>query len=246
MKIHKSPLFRFLLPMGIGFFPGLFMWFAPAYLPFDWSVWLDMPAMMVCAGHRGDLDLLLFMGVFQWTFFGLCIGTCWLCFGKKDGVRWHTWASRIILALALPVICLSIFSFPYYGLYNPNRWDHVRAPNITGPGAMAGVSKFIAAYGWNISTNEDDPWRWEDLNPRYIHNLPWRRYKDQQFQALTHHGILYVLSDPGWHHDYAGVTYNPTTNAFPAIMDGFKRIGGHWYVWCILEFHPDGLPKKYE
>lgn len=200
---------------------------------------------MVSAGLQ-SFQLMSILVVFQWTFLGICIGTCWLFFGKADGTRWHKWEKRILLGLALPVILISIVSFLYFGLYNPNRWDHVPAPNTARSGAMASVSKFIAANGWNMSTNEDDLWRWEDLNTHYIGNLPWRRYKNEQFPALTYNGILYVLSNPGWHHDYAGVAYNPTTNEFPFELDGFKPIGSHWYVWCILEFHPSGLPKKYE
>jgi hypothetical protein len=248
MKIHKSPLFRFFLPTVIGFVLGWAFWFTelPYLLPDEWMLWLEMPALMVAAGLQSSLQLIQILGVFQWTFLGLCIGTCWLFFGKADGVRWHMRAKRTILSFASCVILVSIVSFLYFGLYNPNSWDHVPAPNMSRPGAMTSVSEFIAAHGWYMSTNQDDLWRWEDLNTPSISNLPWRRYKNQQFPALTYNGILYVLSDPGWHHDYAGVAYNPTTNEFPAELDGFKPIGGHWYVWCILEFHPSDLPKKYE
>jgi hypothetical protein len=133
---------------------------------------------------------------------------------------------------------------------NRNRirpWDDTPSPNIRGTNALAGVSAFIATYGWNSSTNDEDLDRWEDLQPHYIRDLPWTQYKGRKFQALTYDGILYVLSNPGWHHDYGGVAYNPTTNRFPALMlNGFKPIGGHWYVWCSLEFNPQGLPKIYE
>jgi hypothetical protein len=128
-----------------------------------------------------------------------------------------------------------------------NRWDSKPGHFVRGTNAVAGVSAFIASYGWNSSTNDEDLDRWEDLKPHYIHDLPWSKLRDQQFQALTHDGILYVLSNPGWHHDYGGVAYNPTTNRFPEVMlNGFKPIGGHWYVWCSLEFNPQGLPKIYE
>ena len=127
-----------------------------------------------------------------------------------------------------------------------NRWDDTPAPDIKGVNAMAGVSEFIAANGWNMCTNDTDLSSWEDLKPHYIHNLPWVRYKDRQFQALTFNGVLYVLSNSGWHHDYGGVAYIPTTNNFPAIIDGFKPIGGHWYVWCNLEFQRNDLPRIYE
>lgn len=250
MKILRSPLFRFFLPTGIGLTLGLLLWLTDFsdHLPLTLMMWLETPAIMVAAGLPKGIGfaIMFFLGVFQWVFFGMCIGTFWLFLGKTNGVRWHVLARRILLGFALPLMLVSIVSFLYFGLYNPNHWDHVPAPNITGTGAMAGVSEFIAEHGWNMSTNVDDLWQWEDLKPNYIRNLPWTRYKNQQIQALTYNGILYVLSDPGWHHDYAGVAYDPTTNEFPAIMDGFKPIGGHWYVWCILEFHPTDLPKKYE
>ena len=127
-----------------------------------------------------------------------------------------------------------------------HKWDATPPPDIRGTNALVGVSVFIATYGWNMSTNVQDLWRWEDLQPYYIHDLPWTRYKNQQFQALTYDGILYVLSNPGWHHDYGGVAYNPKTNHFPEYLEGFKPIGGHWYVWCITEFEGHHLPKIYE
>jgi hypothetical protein len=128
-----------------------------------------------------------------------------------------------------------------------NRWDSKPGHYIKGTNALAGVSTFIANYGLNSSTNDEDLGRWEDLQPHYIQDLPWSKLKNQQFQALTQNGILYVLSNPGWHHDYGGIAYNPTTNKFPELMlNGFKPIGDHWYVWCNLEFNPQGLPKIYE
>ena len=127
-----------------------------------------------------------------------------------------------------------------------NRWDSAGSPNMHDPNAMSGVSNFIAANGWNMCTNSDYLANWDNLNPRYIHGLPWTKYKNKQFWAVTCDGILYVLSAPGWHGDYGGVAYNPTTNHFPVSVEGFKPIGGHWYVWCSLEFAPSGLPKIYE
>jgi hypothetical protein len=112
---------------------------------------------------------------------------------------------------------------------------------------MASVLSFIAVYGWNSSTNGQDLSSWEDLKPHFIQDIPWTQYKNQQFQALTFAGILYVLSNPGWHHDYGGVAFNPMTNQFPVFIDGFKPIGGHWYVWCNLELSGGNhLPKIYE
>jgi hypothetical protein len=129
-----------------------------------------------------------------------------------------------------------------------NRWDSKPGHYMQGTNAMAGVSAFIVTYGWDSSTNDEDLWHWEDLQPHYVHGLPWSKYKNQQFPALTHDGILYVLSNPGWHHDYGGVAYNPQTNRFPTLDGfGFKPIGGHWYVWCMPELLGGMyLPQIYE
>jgi hypothetical protein len=129
-----------------------------------------------------------------------------------------------------------------------NRWDSKPGHYVRGTNAMVAVSGFIATYGWNSTTNVEDLWHWEDLQPHYVHDLPWTRYKNQQFPALTHDGILYVLSNPGWHHDYGGVAYNPQINRFPVFEGfGFKPIGGHWYVWCIPELSGGmNLPQIYE
>jgi hypothetical protein len=130
------------------------------------------------------------------------------------------------------------------------RWDSQPGHLVQDTNAMAGVSVFIATYGWNSSTNDEDLGRWGDGNfqMHYIQDVPWSGLRNQQLPALTHDGILYVLSKPGWHGDYAGVAYNPQTNRFPAWEGiGFKPIGGHWYVWGVPEL-PGGmhLPKIYE
>ena len=127
-----------------------------------------------------------------------------------------------------------------------SRWDSKPGHYMRGTTAAAGVSAFIAKNGWNICTNDADLWTWEDLPPRNITNLPWTKYRGQEFPALTRDGILYVLCNPGWHHDYSGVAYNPTTNHFPDFLEGFEPIGEHWYVWCITEFRGHNFPKKYE
>lgn len=127
-----------------------------------------------------------------------------------------------------------------------SRWDSKPGHYIQGTNAVAGVSAFISKYGWNMSTNDADLWSWEALPPRNIGGLPWSKYKGKKFPALTRDGILYVLSNPGWHHDYGGVAYNPSTNRFPDFLEGFEPIGNHWYVWCITEFQGYNLPKKYE
>jgi hypothetical protein len=128
------------------------------------------------------------------------------------------------------------------------RWDSKPGHYVRGTNAIADVSQFISTYGWNSSTNEEDLHRWEGLQPHYIHDLPWSRLRNQQIQALTYGGILYVLSNAGWYHDWAGIAYNPQTNRFPA-REGicFKPIGEHWYVWGISEASAGkNMPKIYE
>jgi hypothetical protein len=129
-----------------------------------------------------------------------------------------------------------------------NGWDSKPGHYIRSTNAIVDVSAFITTYGWNSSTNVEDLWHWEDLQPHSIHGLPWSRLKNQQYPALTHDGILYVLSNPGWHGDYGGVAYNPQTNRFPSFEGlGFKPIGSHWYVWGIPELSGGmNLPQIYE
>jgi hypothetical protein len=129
-----------------------------------------------------------------------------------------------------------------------NRWDSKPGHYIGSTNAMASVSTFIATYGWNSCTNDEDLCRWEDSKAHNIQDVPWTKYKGQEFPALTHNGILYVLSNPGWHGDYGGLAYNPATNQFPVFEGfGFKPIGGHWYVWCIPELSGGmNLPHIYE
>jgi hypothetical protein len=117
-----------------------------------------------------------------------------------------------------------------------NRWDTKPGDYVQDTKAMADVSRFISTYGWNLSTNMEDLHRWNDLPPRYIHDLPWSTLRNKQIQALTYGGILYVLSDAEPFNYWGGIAYNPQTNRFPA-KEGicFKPIGKHWYVWAISE-----------
>jgi hypothetical protein len=129
-----------------------------------------------------------------------------------------------------------------------NRWDSKPGDYVRDTNAMTDVSQFVSTFGWNSSTNVEDLYRWEILQPHYIHDLPWSTLRNQKIQALTHGGILYVLSNAGWYHDYAGIAYNPQTNRFPAgIGLCFKPIGEHWYVWAMPDLRVGkNLPKTYE
>ena len=108
---------------------------------------------------------------------------------------------------------------------------------------MAAVEAFIATNGWNMQTNGSPFW---EGRSKMIRGLPWRSMSRQEFVAVTEGGILYVLSNPGSHHDCAGVAYNPLTNRFAPTIRGFKPIGGHWYVWIQPEFQSLTFPQQYE
>jgi hypothetical protein len=116
-----------------------------------------------------------------------------------------------------------------------------------GGDAMKGVTDFIKANGWEMSTNTGELYC-EESDPKVIRDLPWRRYKNKQFPAWTQAGILYVLSNPGWHNDCGGIAYNPNSNRFSSNIECFKPIGGHWYVWWTTDSpNPNAhLPAIYE
>lgn len=130
-------------------------------------------------------------------------------------------------------------------------WEKISAPDIRGSAALASVESFVATNGWNMYTNGGGVlWEYEE-HPQYITGLPWSAFATNRFQATTRDGILYVMLDPGWHHDYSGVAYNPHTNRFPDCIRGFKPIGEHWYVWCQPEFwagdrSPNWMRGRYE
>jgi hypothetical protein len=136
-----------------------------------------------------------------------------------------------------------------------SRWDSKPGDYVRDANAMTDVTRFISTYGWNSCTNEEDLGRWENIpphfpfQPHYIHDLPWSGLRNQKIQALTHDGILYVLSNPDdWRDSCGGIAYNPQTNRFPA-KEGicFKPIGEHWYVWDISEVSAmTNMPRIYE
>jgi hypothetical protein len=128
------------------------------------------------------------------------------------------------------------------------RWDEVPAPTLAGSNALSAVNSFVATNGWNMQTND---WIFDSMDAEQdtykpIRGLPWIVIHDREFSAVTHNGILYV-SLGGFHHDGNGVAYNPNTNRFSPMIDSFKPIGQHWYVWIFdhEEPHPPG-PQKYE
>ena len=127
-----------------------------------------------------------------------------------------------------------------------DTWKSVSSPDVQGSNALASVTAFVATNGWNMHTNEGCIF-WEDLQTKHlITGLPWAAWKGKEFEALTRGGILYVLLDSGWHHDYSGVAYNPNTNRFPDCIRGFKPVGAHWYVWAQPEFQSVSVKGRYE
>jgi len=125
------------------------------------------------------------------------------------------------------------------------RWDTGSSPDISDVNAMVSVEEFIVTNGWDMQSN-GPPF---ELGRRYwkeIRGLPWKDMRDEQYPAVTQNGILYVLSNPGWHHDSGGLAYNPRTNRFAPTVRGFKPIGLHWYVWFQPESQSQTFEQRYE
>lgn len=128
---------------------------------------------------------------------------------------------------------------PSFGLH----WDEVPAPTITGSTALEAVSNFIAANGWNMETNQNPVFTMgATLKP--IHGLPWTVIQNRDFEAMTHGGVLYVVFSCS-HHNCNGVAYNPNTNSFAPVIQGFKPIGQHWYVWAQPDIQTP-MEQEYE
>jgi hypothetical protein len=127
---------------------------------------------------------------------------------------------------------------PSFGL----RWNEIPAPTINGLKGMKGIQDFVATNGWNMDTN------WHGVEGskcmKLIQGLPWEAIKSQEFPAVSHDGILYILLK-GWHHNLSGIAYNPNTNAFASGIAGFRPIGDHWYAWAEPE-DPITLVQRYE
>jgi len=151
-----------------------------------------------------------------------------------------------VIAIASTVVAgLSVFLLCALAGCGPQAWERIPPPDIQHPAALASVEHFTVTNGWNMYTNQGGV-QWEELDTNcVIGGLPWTRWRGQKFQALTRNGILFVLLDPGWHHDYSGVAYNPHTNHFPECIRGFKPISEHWYVWMQPEFQSARLKQKY-
>ena len=116
-------------------------------------------------------------------------------------------------------------------------WQKTSRPDIPGTNGLASVMSIVATNGWNTFSDTNEFIFWQETQPTfYISNLPWTKWRGQQFQSLTKDGILYVLLGDAFHGDYYGVAYNPNANHFPEWIRGFKPIGDHWYVWAQPEF----------
>ena len=127
------------------------------------------------------------------------------------------------------------------GCGRPATWK-MSGPNVHGSNSLASVSAFVETNGWNMCTNEGGIF-WEDLNTNWvIHGLPWTTLTNSHYPALTRGGILYVLTEEGWYHEYGGVAYNPHTNPFPRAVRFFKPVGEHWYLW----WQPEAMSVKGE
>ncbi len=121
-------------------------------------------------------------------------------------------------------------------------WDEVPAPTLKDTNAMDAVNAFIAANGWNMHTGLPLV---AVMQRKSINGLPWEEIKDHPFEGVTCEGILYIpLRGFGTESD--GIVYNPGTNKFPGMINGFKPIGGHWYVWKQTMVPSQGKEDYYE
>jgi len=125
----------------------------------------------------------------------------------------------------------------------PPGWEVMSAPDVHETNAMATVESFVATNGWDMSMTPFD-FAFGVTNPPVLRGLPWQRFKNREYPALTHGGILYVALKR-FHHDVIGVAYNPKTNVFDRSVVGFKPLADHWYVWTTTD-EPVQLTKKYE
>jgi len=136
---------------------------------------------------------------------------------------------------------------PSFGMH----WDDVPAPTLKGSNAMDAVNAFLAINGWNMHTGMP---LLSVIQTKPITGLPWEAIKDRQFGAVTHQGVLYI-SLRGFATESDGIAYNPRTNKFPTMINGFKPIGDHWYVWkqtmvspqkkdCYYEGETPNLPRE--
>ncbi len=123
-------------------------------------------------------------------------------------------------------------------------WDAMSPPDIHGTNALASVQAFVATNGWNMQTS-GPPFE-ANVSPGQLSGIPWKKFTGQQLPALTQGGILYVVTERGFHHDLIGVAFNPQTNRFGPTIRGFRPLGEHWYVWTQPEFQSMVLMQKYE
>ena len=124
------------------------------------------------------------------------------------------------------------------------RWDDMSPPDIQGTNALASIDAFVASHGWNMQTS-GPPFEGK-IRAVLITGIPWNKLRGQQLPAVTQGGILYVVTQEGFHHDLTGVAFNPQTNKFGPTIRGFRPLGDHWYVWTQPEFQSMTLAQKYE
>ncbi len=128
----------------------------------------------------------------------------------------------------------------------PPGWERMDAPDVKGKPAMTAVDSFVAANGWNMNKSPFALFRPGGGPQGRIQGLPWSKFANSTYPALTSNGILYVAlsySGNGVTGDVTGVAYNPNTNRFPKIVTGFKPLRDHWYAWTLLAEDPAKRPK---
>lgn len=127
---------------------------------------------------------------------------------------------------------------PSFGIW----WNEMPPPDVTDSVAMTAVNAFIKMNGWNMASGQLTSLSFQRGRP--LRGIPWECVRTNEFDALTHNGILYVVLS-GWHHNLHGVAYNPNTNVFPDRIQGFVSLTNHWYAWVHPEdWHPVGTHRQ--
>jgi hypothetical protein len=103
------------------------------------------------------------------------------------------------------------------------------APQLSDTNRLVQIRGFIEKHGWEMYDGE----RFiigMGVQTQPIRGLPWMEIAERTFPAVTHDGILYVVL-MGFGPESGGVAWNPSTNRFDSMINGFKPLGGGWYYW---------------
>ena len=101
-------------------------------------------------------------------------------------------------------------------------------PDLVGTNRMVSILRFVEEHGWNMDQREH--FMMPALRGPEVTGLPWTAIAELKYPAVTRDGILYVALN-GFGPESGGVAWNPRTNPFDPMINGFKPLGGGWYYW---------------